>query len=548
MRWLLTLILIPLALQLLSGCGSSATPVLDRAEALMESHPDSALALLQALPSSRLSRSSDRARHALLLTQAKDKNYIDVADDSLISIADRYYRRSASDPRRRMLSAFYHGRVCFNASDYPRALQLFSESLDLAAALPDTFWMARSASEKAAIYRVNSRFKDELYYAESAYKLHQHVKVQPQWNYAILDLGTAYLNIGNYDKALTLTIPLIDSARIYSNPELHEFASVTIAKALYSVGQYTRAIDMLENIESASSCQDDITCILGKSFIYSGRLNKADSIASQYNVTESYNPILLSFASELAKAHKDINKATYLTEKLLHSNDSMLVEALEQNFAQGLDEYHQHIIEIHNLNLSKTRQHISFTIITCILIIIAVSALFFQKYRSQRILLSTQVNEIHNITNLLDLNTSSNTKLQATINELLSSRFKILDSLCRTYYEHQATSVLHKRIGESLHDIISGFYADSPKKTELIRMVNHTYNNVYADFHREFPSLKEADYMLFLYCALGFSSPTIALFLKEENVTSVYYRKKRLKTKIRQTDSSNSRRYLDILS
>lgn len=73
MRWLLTLIIIPLALQLLSGCGSSATPVLDRAEALMESHPDSALALLQALPSSRLSRSSDRARHALLLTQAKDK-------------------------------------------------------------------------------------------------------------------------------------------------------------------------------------------------------------------------------------------------------------------------------------------------------------------------------------------------------------------------------------------------------------------------------------------------------------------------------------------
>ena len=131
---------------------------------------------------------------------------------------------------------------------------------------------------------------------------------------------------------------------------------------------------------------------------------------------------------------------------------------------------------------------------------------------------------------------------------MLTSRFKILDSLCKTYYENQATSVLHKKIGESVYNLISDFSVGSSKIEELIQLVNQTHDNIYTDFHRELPSLKESDYLLFLYCALGFSSSTIALFLKEENVNPVYYRKKRLKAKIKLLDSANTGRFLDVLN
>ena len=57
----------------------------------MASRPDSALHMLQGISTKNLSTKADRAYHALLLTQARDKNYIRQTDDSLIQVAVRYY-------------------------------------------------------------------------------------------------------------------------------------------------------------------------------------------------------------------------------------------------------------------------------------------------------------------------------------------------------------------------------------------------------------------------------------------------------------------------
>lgn len=75
------------------------------AEAIMHTRPDSALAIVSAIPDSTLHSPSARALHALLLTQARDKNYIDLTDDSLIVSALNYYSPS---PREISLSNFTH--------------------------------------------------------------------------------------------------------------------------------------------------------------------------------------------------------------------------------------------------------------------------------------------------------------------------------------------------------------------------------------------------------------------------------------------------------
>ena len=50
----------------------------------MEEYPDSALHILESIETQQLSAQADRAYYALLLTQARDKNYIVQTDDSLI--------------------------------------------------------------------------------------------------------------------------------------------------------------------------------------------------------------------------------------------------------------------------------------------------------------------------------------------------------------------------------------------------------------------------------------------------------------------------------
>ena len=147
------LILLALTGAVLTGCTPASTrEALARADSIMVAAPDSALAILDALDPATLNSDGKRARYALLRSQALDKNYIDATDDSLISIASDYYATS-SDARSRMLSLYYHGRVHYNAADYPHALVMFTRSLDEARALDDSFWCGRNWQKQRRIIR-----------------------------------------------------------------------------------------------------------------------------------------------------------------------------------------------------------------------------------------------------------------------------------------------------------------------------------------------------------------------------------------------------------
>ena len=101
--------ILPILLLLLAftACGdkSSLTDVLNRAETLMNEHPDSSLTLLRTLTLDDFQQESNRARYALLHSQALDKNYIDVTGDSLISVAVEYYK-DKDDVRSKFLVSF----------------------------------------------------------------------------------------------------------------------------------------------------------------------------------------------------------------------------------------------------------------------------------------------------------------------------------------------------------------------------------------------------------------------------------------------------------
>ena len=77
----------------LSSCSSPSVknPLLLCADSLMETCPDSALSILESITCPQKMPRADRALYALLLTQARHKNYIALEDDSLIKTAVDYY-------------------------------------------------------------------------------------------------------------------------------------------------------------------------------------------------------------------------------------------------------------------------------------------------------------------------------------------------------------------------------------------------------------------------------------------------------------------------
>lgn len=98
--------------------------VLVQADSLMEEHPDSALHILEGIESQQLTMQADRAYYALLVTQARDKNYIVQTDDSLIRMAVQYY--DAIGYVQMQAKAYYHwGGVLRDKRNYSHALNIY---------------------------------------------------------------------------------------------------------------------------------------------------------------------------------------------------------------------------------------------------------------------------------------------------------------------------------------------------------------------------------------------------------------------------------------
>ena len=131
----------------------AVTDVLNRAEAVMNEHPDSALNLLRTLTFDDFRKESNRARYALLHSQALDKNYIDVTGDSLISVAVEYYK-DKDDVRNKFLSYYYMGRVHANGERYLQATSCLMESEQLVEEVGDDYLSGLLYSEMGRIYRL----------------------------------------------------------------------------------------------------------------------------------------------------------------------------------------------------------------------------------------------------------------------------------------------------------------------------------------------------------------------------------------------------------
>ena len=112
-RYIITLIV----LLSLASCTkhSEHWETLTQMEAIIEERPDSVLNVLQDIDTDELSGDEERAKHAVLLSMALDKNYIDKTDFEVLQPAIDYYKDngSATDKLR---TYYYQGRIYQNMS------------------------------------------------------------------------------------------------------------------------------------------------------------------------------------------------------------------------------------------------------------------------------------------------------------------------------------------------------------------------------------------------------------------------------------------------
>lgn len=133
-------------LLVLASCGGSRSlESLAEVEGYISDEPEKALAVLDSLEGTGLRGGEAEAKFALLYSMALDKNWIDVADDSLINVAvRRYSRRGSADER--LKAYYYQGRVYQNRGDDEAAMESFVKA---EASAPD----AEDGVAKGMLYR-----------------------------------------------------------------------------------------------------------------------------------------------------------------------------------------------------------------------------------------------------------------------------------------------------------------------------------------------------------------------------------------------------------
>ena len=294
----------------MAGCsGREVDRDLDDAERLMESQPDISLQILQRLDSLPL-QGERQARHALLLSQAYNKNNIDSANDSLISIAVSYYERT-DNAYYKMLSYQYLGINNLLNGFYGPALHATLNAHDQAAELADTLNLARTESALGQIFTMACDYKEALRWdlmsLENAKRVNHTDWVQNTYE----NIAAEYLAMRQYDAALIYA----DSAiRVSSTPS---------SDVLYTQFQTYFALNLDDMADSVLAIMEEreipLPTTVNESLVYLEQRTNDEIIDHQNQVIEQQNNYILDLYSK--NLSSSLNK--YNDDKTRRMNEAI---------------------------------------------------------------------------------------------------------------------------------------------------------------------------------------------------------------------------------
>ncbi len=537
------LVIISIAALCIAACSRQYDPRLIAAESAMTEHPDSALAMLNAIDRSTVTSDRDRALYALLMSQALDKNFIYVTDDSLISIAYDYYS-SHDDKRRHMQSQYYLGRVSLNAADYPRSLFLFFKTMQQAKELDDPFWMGMTARNIRDTYDYTYNNIEALEYARISSENMLRTGKKPYIDWALYDLAQSLHNIAKYHESLEVSLELFKSPSISDEPHFKEDLYRLIGKSLIGTDDYSRALPFFEYLCSTPDATSSDFAFLGDIHLKNGNLQKAKSALEK--VTED-DVAATSLKSKIYLYEKDYLNAYNTLEEIRQTTDQYYVNSITSKITGTVEDYYKYEQALADAELKKSRVIRYSILIIASLIIIVLSIIFYYYRRNKLVQLEHSIMITEELKKLLTDNNSKYNRAEASIKTLLSSRYETLDKLCNTYYEYHDSPKMTKHISDEIIAMIEQIASEPDKIKEIEDAINLYEPELMTNFRADFPNIKDEDYKLFMFSVLGLSINTISIFLNAPNLRSVYNRKARLKDKIQRLDETKRKQYLDFM-
>ena len=546
------------------GCGGRLSMrQLQELEACMGAAPDSVLAVLTASDMPRWGEA--RALYALLTVQAQDKSYIDVADDSLIRVATRYYEHKG-EPLRRLQAFYYHGRVYANAGLRHEAMTAYTRAEEFADEVDAPYSVGLLYAQIGVLYGNDYDYPRALECMETALRYYEIAGKEQLRYIAKRNIGQFYLNMENVVEAE----PLFNEVLVWG--EAHN-DSYIISSTLTPL---LRLYDATANVEALDSLfiRYPINTLAQNTAIYSiiayyhalrgNRVAAEETLAYAWSISTTAEDTakLLQKNYQIYKALDTPCDALYSHEQLLAHQDSIVRITLQQPLIASQRDHYESRMKIEELRNKQQRylMGIAGVIVLMVAVVLGIYVRRFLRNKNRQLIEQIELADelrltVYNKEQDIDKMSGElqaqrltyDTKLQAMnqqISQLFRARYKLLDELSKTYYEGTASKNEKDEVYKKVLREIERLSVDE-EFAQLEDIINEYCDNVMAHIRAEFPKVfSKIDYHLLCCFYIGFSGKTISVFTGiEANQIPVY--KQRLRSKISKSDAPNKQLMLD---
>ena len=544
-----------LLLSLLVSCA----PVRDRRtlnemEALMPERPDSALAVLQGLRPRDLPGLHVRPLHALLLSEALDKNYIDLTDDSLALAANRFYGEHGSKLHR-LKSWYYLGRIRFNSGNYAEAVICYNKALEYAESLENYHYIGLINREIANAYTKVWDNYHAVDYIEKSIDAFSLANEQHYLLYSYLALARLYRLQKQYGKSNDCLAWILDNTT-----DSYLIASAYELKGLNLLSEEESSMEeiincfrkahigtILQETPARLSCLAYIQQLSGNNDSSSFYINRAIQSANTLN-----DSLTIAFTRfRIADTGMDASLAKSRLEEYLSLQDPSIIKTLDQSISYYQGTYYRNESRIRTMKGRIRALFFSFAII-----LLTILSIFLKiKNRRQEEQLIDEIARTSEVCQELSSMNIDKQEMGMMIATLFENRIKFLQTLSDQYdlvessynnklYENKE-KLSKEEIISSFREIMRSLRNDKDINLSMEDALNMWKDGIMKKFRLIFEEnsshirMSEEDFELAPYYFSGFKQSTIS-YLTGYTEHAIKQRKYRIRQRINALDASYS--------
>lgn len=496
-----------------------ALRLLEKAQSLIESAPDSALMYLDSifLPEKFLSK-ENYMEYLVTNVQAKYKNFKDIKDDTLIFEAKDYFRGKAHDPKLIAYSYLYSGCVYDERQDYGKALNEYNYAFSTAEISHDSILMYLSTSYIANIYDKQNYFDKALEkHLQSINYIKEGDKEMLATSYA--NIAKGYLISLNNDNSIYYIDKALDIVTDSDNKKLlssvYQFAHVIYREC----NRIEEAKDFLRlSIEANGDSLATSLYNLNLAELYLETeeqdstkkythklINEIDNINDMAFLASSYG-----FLSDYYSSLNMNDSALYYQDRLTRTIDKIREDNMQQNIYEIEKKYnYEHLSNNYHKKLNRQFKMIIVMLLILIILVTIISILIVRKKKGKIALMKKNeqlVIEMNSLKSEYNILEELNNDIKSSVGNILKQRSKLIVKVNNIEMKHNDTD---KNIVNELKSLVYG----SRNKSGLIAAIDlleNTYEKLPTFVKERYSNLNETEYNVCILSMLPLSSREIA--------------------------------------